>query len=33
MRVLHFDMQEEDIIEHTIIICEHFSQLVDRCVT
>ena len=34
---LHFSMQEEDIIEHTIVmasvICVQFSQLVDHCVT
>jgi hypothetical protein len=30
---LAFSMQEEDILEHTDVICEHFSQLVNRCVT
>jgi hypothetical protein len=30
---LAFSMQEEDILEHIDVICEHFIQLVNRCVT
>ena len=30
---LQFDMQEEDILQHTNDICVHFSQLVEHCVT
>ena len=34
---LYFSTQEEDILEHTTVmasvICVHFIQLVDHCVT
>ena len=33
---LHFSMQKEDILEHSIgkcVIFVHFSLLVDHCVT
>ena len=32
---LYFGIEEEDILEHTNanVVCVHFSQLVDHCVT